>query len=861
MDRWLLGFIVGAILSLLPPKVPALFYECLLIFVIIIGVLFKQWRVFACLCFGALWVLNHGDAYNSIWRDNEINSEQFFRQQHQALIEITDIPVATQTGLRFTGLIKKLEQQPLARPIKVRLSINNRYFPKNYTFQSQSQSHKNSQAQYHDDGNKSTKYRFDNLPIALHQGDVLNTKIKFKPAHGLANQGGFNYQRWLRANGIHATGYIVLKKFEATRALTKQSSQFAGVAHYSVDHSIGKSVREQLYQRVKSLTQGLSQQPLVLALLFGERSLFDEQTWQVLQATGTQHLVAISGLHVGLVVAIAYGFAKILIRVIPFYLLSARGRQVVTQRNSQFFLLSFSTLVTVFYCYLAGFSLPTVRALIFFLLFVISPLLPIRLSPTRLILLSVVVTIILIPSSVYSVSFWLSYLAVAAIMLVYWRFGFWLGKVPRRYPKVVKNIAGFMLIQIGIVILLMPVTALLFGQISTISVLANSVALPIVGLVVMPLLFIAMLLLAFGEPLFSLVANIANAVLEWLWLFLQWLSHIPSASLSLSSKQTLVICVLVLIGTLLAVFRFQRASSGYWRNSVQGKSSSKSSAILPTSVALGAIVLLSGYVPSSNRDWQVTVLDVGQGLAIVISKGDKAILYDTGNAYPSGWNLADQAVLPYLKYHGLTLDYFIVSHDDSDHAAGAPQVVTAYPDAKLIFNGELPFIVATKTHPCQQGQTLDWQGLSLTMLWPEKRAAEHNDDSCVVRISDGKASVLLTGDITKKVERQLIRDTSGLGLASDIVVAPHHGSKSSSSKDFIKHLNAKAVVFSAGYLNQWKMPSQQVVARYQDTNTQVFSTAHDGMVKFSMSATSGYEQKGWQVSTYRADISPYWFNN
>ena len=848
MDRWLLGFIVGAILSLLPPHVPALFYECLLIFVITIGVLIKRWRLLACICCGALWVLNHGSAYNSIWRDNEIYGEQFFRQQHSALIEVVDIPVTTETGVRFIGLVTKLEQRFLARPINVRLNLSHRYLKQPIL----STDGKNSRAS----------------PLTgLRQGDLLTANIKFKPAHGLGNQGGFNYQRWLRTKGIHATGYIVLPSVKYD--------------------SLGQSMREQLYLRIKTLTEAFSQQALILALLFGERSLFDKQIWAVLQATGTQHLVAISGLHVGLVVAIAYFFARAILRLAPLRLLSVSTKLMLSKRNTQFSILAFSTVAAVFYSYLAGFAIPTVRALIFFLLLAASQLLPLRLSPTRLILLSAVVTIILIPSSVYTTSFWLSYCAVAAIMLVYWRFGFWLAKVPQKFPSIFKKAMGFMLIQVGIVILLMPVTAISFGQLSTISVLANSVALPVVGLVVMPLLFVAFLLLMIGEPLFKIVATSANEVLNWLWLFLQWLSQMPNAIFSLSNEQVLSLGLLVLTLMLLMMFVPKP-----WPQKVAGKvTKQRNKGLLSRGVAITAVVVpvvvpvvywpSTDHFSGENQEWQVTVLDVGQGLAVVIRRGGKAILYDTGNAYPSGWNLAEQAVLPYLKHQGVTLDYLIISHDDSDHAAGASQVLNAYPEAKLVFNGQLKNlsaeykivsqqVIGQKTNGqqinsqqivCQQGQNIMWQGLTLAMLWPKKIVAEHNDDSCVIRISDGENALLLTGDITKKVERQLIKYASSKGLTADIVIAPHHGSKSSSTKDFIKHLKASAVVFSAGYLNQWKMPNQQVVARYQNANVQVFSTADDGMVQFTMSANRGKDAKAWQVSTYRADISPYWFNN
>jgi len=251
-----------------------------------------------------------------------------------------------------------------------------------------------------------------------------------------------------------------------------------------------------------------------------------------------------------------------------------------------------------------------------------------------------------------------------------------------------------------------------------------------------------------------------------------------------------------------------------------------------------------------SKNWQLVVFDVGQGLSVLIQQDNKAILYDTGASYASGFNMIEAVVLPYLQHADIKqLDKVIISHSDNDHAGGLAVLQQSIPINELIYN-----MKKNKSgRVCIQGGTFDWQGLSLETLWPEKAISKENDDSCVLLISDGKSKVLLTGDISKKVEAKLI--TKYPQLHADVLVVPHHGSKTSSSSAFISHLNPKFAIVSAGFLNRWHMPVSEVTNRYQNNNVLLLNSAESGQIIFNFS------DEGISKQTYRDDLWPFWFAN
>ena len=252
-------------------------------------------------------------------------------------------------------------------------------------------------------------------------------------------------------------------------------------------------------------------------------------------------------------------------------------------------------------------------------------------------------------------------------------------------------------------------------------------------------------------------------------------------------------------------------------------------------------------------------------MSVVIERNGRAILYDTGAGYPSGFNMLESVISPYFQYRGIeTIDHLILSHADNDHAGGL-----SFIDKQVALNkisvGKIKYNESSKIikqysfaekGSCKQGDDFTWQGLTFSVLWPVTIQDKENDNSCVINISDGKYNVLLTGDISRKVEKLLIAmpDISNK-LKADVIIAPHHGSKTSSSLRFIEAVKPVAVIFSAGFLNRWHMPNKAVLKRYKKFNVAPYSTAEQGMIQIKV------EQQGLEIESYREHINPYWFAN
>ncbi|MFD2168322.1 DNA internalization-related competence protein ComEC/Rec2 [Thalassotalea euphylliae] len=795
MERWLISFLMGAILSLLTPKVPALFYECLLIVLLIGAIKYHTLRNIFCFLMGVTWLWFSGHQYQQIWSNNQLNVNSVSYQKYDAKLTVINIPALKSDTWQFTAQVTHLDTKPLNEPIIARLY-------------------------WQPDKTSGTN--------TLEQGAIVHAVIKLKPAHGTANPGNFNRIRWLKEQGIHATGHI------------KRNSDI------SIEHK-GSNLRTSLFHGIEGATENISQRHLVLALLFGERAGFSHETWQVLQKTGTAHLVAISGLHIGLVVGFVFTIGLITLRILPRFILDTK-KQPLQSRNVIGFLWYFSICAAWGYSYLAGFSLPTIRSLIFVVVLALANLSAIRLSLRQVILIAASVTVLLIPSSIYSPSFWLSYIAVSIIGFLYWRFKHAIYRGNRWLAPIV----NLVLLQLGLIVFMAPVSAFLFQQASLMSLPANLVALPVVSFLVMPLLFLGLIMEVLLSGAGLEVFKLADGLLNLLWGYLSWLSSYQLSAFTTGSNKVLIISFIVLVILLATLFK----------PTVSRKKLLASGALLLT---LGTA---SGFkFGQQSSTWYADVIDVGQGLAVVIRRNNTILLYDTGNKFPNGFSAAERDIIPYLKHLGVAhIDWLVVSHDDSDHAGGMDVINSQYKISNVMFNGaysEKLFkkisieqgvgYVKQMPQNCIAGDVINWQDLTVKVLWPLAQKADENDDSCVLHISDGEQSLLLTGDISKKVEKQLLSLYPNIKV--DVLVIPHHGSLSSSSKPFLSTLRPKVAIYSAGRFNQWRMPRPEVQARYQHFGIQTYNTADNGMVSIT------FADEKMSVTRFRQDVRPYWTSN
>lgn len=657
---------------------------------------------------------------------------------------------------------------------------------------------------------KKVRLNWYELDKPVRPGERWRLLLRLKRPHGFANPGGFDYEGWLFRHGIGATGYV--RRDEGNRRL-----QAARLSH------LLDQWRYRLLTRLQAQLDGNPQQGYLLALIMGERSDINDRQWQLLSATGTNHLFVISGLHVGFVALCGYWL---------FFMVSRWFLWGPPRIAAQHVGVSGALLLSSAYAALAGFSLPTQRALIMLLVMLVSRLCYRQGSVWYSFVLALFAVLLWDPLAGCSAGFWLSFGAVGVLLYAfgkrtdsrgfYWR---WLR------PQWVVFVA------------FVPVLLFFFQQASLVSPVANVLAIPLVGLVIVPLCLLVVLLQILGDAfsisIFQLWAGglleLASYCLQWVFAYLQVLADLSWANW----KHALSIWWLlpVLPGVLLLLA--PRGLPGRW---------------------LGVLCFLplfasNNFAPTKGA-FEVTVLDVGQGLAVLVRTEAHQLLYDTGARFSDQLDAASAVILPFLRQAGIeTLDRVVVSHGDNDHAGALPPLLEQVPVRHIISGASELQAGGVPITKCQSGDDWSWDGVRFEVMQADAITwRNENNRSCVLRISNGQHSVLLTGDIEVEAEAFLV-GRYGVGLKSDVLLAPHHGSLTSSGEDFIEAVAPGQVIFSSGYRNRFGHPHEKVVARYQRRGIAMLNTAESGAIRLY----SDNETRNLQLEKYRQSFRRYWF--
>lgn len=755
MERWICCFLLGVFSSLLWPELPSVYLITLLVFSVLL-----LWRIklknFAAIMLGIAWIGSVGQWFSQWQLPSQDISEKIFVTGH-----VTNLIDFSQDNdfVRFNFSVSQFK--------------DNRFF----LFK------------------PNLRLTWRHPEALLQQGQKLEMLVKLKPANGLRNQGGFDYQKWLMTEKIQATGYVV-----------------SDASNLIVDDSV--AWRQQVFNKINLLTDDFEHQRYLLALLLGYRGDLERTDWRLLQQTGTSHLIAISGLHLGLISL----FALVAIRTLSSVVLML----VRTAHFNRFwFELIASILLVIGYAWLAGFSLPTLRALIVTLILFVVLMVGSRWSLISAFLACLFAVSLLSPLSIYTSSFWLSFSAVGIIVFLLWRYRW---TAPQSKNKL-KWIKPFLLFQLALSTLMIPVSAIFFNELSLLSPLANLIAVPLIGFIVLPLCLLATISSFVSIDLSILIFKFADFFLS---VYTNWLTVLTALQPEpFVLKHIPVIAWFLFIGfvlmNMLPLHKNQRVIS---------------------LLLLAPLISHASNLPKPF--WRIDVLDVGQGLSVVVQKNNRAIVYDVGAAYPTGFNMADSAVTPFLRHQGIRqVDKLFISHKDNDHAGSLEYFLLQFEVSQVYFNqGEHNPCLATN-------EALVWQSLKIEFLHPLKADySSENNNSCVIKISDQKFSVLLAGDIEKSVEQTLA--TSQINLQSSLLIAPHHGSATSSSVQFIEAVQPEFTVFSSGFYNHWGFPRQEVVERYYQKKIKTFNTAEKGQISFIV-------KDDIEVKTFADDWSPHWY--
>ena len=565
-------------------------------------------------------------------------------------------------------------------------------------------------------------------------------------------------------------------------------------------------LRQRLIDSSSEQFRSLRWPSILLALAFGESKTMPEEVRLVLQQTGTAHLMAISGLHISL--AALFGW------------LLARAGQIFLPMGwiSPALPLTVSWLTAAGYVWLSGANFPAIRALLALSLWLVLRIRGVRCSPWQVWLWCVGLILLTDPLAVLSSSLWLSCLAVAA--LIFW---FQWAPLPTRFQSGWSwSWLRWLHLQFGMTLLLLPLQWGLFHGANPWSLPANLWAVPLVSFFTTPLV-LAAVCLCFWPAASRLLWTLADASLGVVFAPLPALQRgwmeLTDAGILVSGCGWLAVLL----------WRF-----GWWRTY----------RLNMVAVAL----LLAPREKADTPRWRLDMLDVGHGLAIAIERNGKALLYDTGAGWRGG-DIGKAEIVPYLKWRGLTPEAIMLSHSHQDHIGGLATL-------KHVYSG-IPVASSYRRHdhrPCVRGQSWRWQGMQFSVLWPPAQVNKAgNDDSCVLKIDDGRYSVLLTGDIEGPAERALVK-TARAQLRADILQVPHHGSKTSSSRGFLAAVRPDAALASAARFSPWRLPAPAVMARYRRHGIPWYDTAHSGQLSVRF-----YHDK-WVIKGYREQIMPRWYH-
>ncbi|MCC7198127.1 MAG: DNA internalization-related competence protein ComEC/Rec2 [Gammaproteobacteria bacterium] len=635
-------------------------------------------------------------------------------------------------------------------------------------------------------------------------GEAWQLQVRLRCRRSLRNPAGADRELALLADRIGATGYL------SGRSPARRLDD--GAHHRPVQR-----LRAHIAERIAALMRDSPEAGIVQGLAVGVRGKLSDEQWRVLSVSGTAHLVAISGLHVT-------AFALTTLALSGFVLRFGQPRWLSRRRV----LVDAALLIGVAggYTLLAGAALPALRTLAMLSVAVAFRVARREQRSTGILAASAFVLLAADPLALLQAGFWLSFVATAALVIA--------------APPGAGAIGGFVRAQAAVTLALAPVSVIVFGFLSVVGPVANAVAIPAFSVLLLPLTLAGVALL----PVWETGAAWAFAATGWMiakgWPLLEWLVALPAAAWRVPQPPAwLAAAALVAV---LAALALRQAAIG--------------AACL---VIVVASLLRAPAVPPPGA-LDAIVLDVGQGLAVVLRTTHRVLVFDAGPRWRGGGSAGEAVVLPYLRAQGVRrIDMLVLSHDDADHAGGATALLAAMPVTQLL-RGAGSFADGPAGTGCRRGQRWRWDGVSFEVLHPgEGESWDDNEGSCVLRVTTETASLLLVADVGRLAEDSLTARPELRGrLQADVALVGHHGSRSSSSQAWVDAVQPRWALVSAGFGNRWGMPRAEVLARWRAGGATARGTQDEGALRLRlpaagmMAAPAGQaasERRWWHVRT------------
>jgi competence protein ComEC len=640
-------------------------------------------------------------------------------------------------------------------------------------------------------------------PLDLHAGERWQFTVRLKQPHGTSNPYNFDFEAWALERDIRAVGYVHGK------GDNRRLDASVASPGYTIER-----IRESVRTHFKNTLGDAPYTGVLSALAIGDQASISSTQWQIFTRTGVNHLMSISGLHITMLAGFAFALTYWLWRR------SARLTLLLPARKAAS-LIGF--VVALGYALLAGYGVPAQRTVYMLATVAIALWSSRNIAPSQLLAAALMVVLLLDPWAVLSPGFWLSFGAVALIFYVTAnRLGssHWLIEYGR--------------VQWAMSIGLIPLLLALFQQVSLVSPIANAFAIPLVSFIVVPLTLLGALL-----P-FDWLLQLAHQSMSVCMMALEWLNSFSDAVWTQHAPPAWSIVV--------GMFGI------FWM-------------LLPSGFParwLGTLMLLPMFMsePNTPRDGtlRLFIFDVGQGLAVAAQTKNHALLYDTGPDFNGDADSGNRILIPALRGLGIAkLDKLILTHDDIDHTGGAASIMQAMPVQRIISSLALDHPLVknlANNQRCIAGQSWQWDGITFEILHPTaqnyaQEKIKDNDLGCVLRISNDKHHVLLASDIEKKSEKILLAQ-QGDKLAATLLIVPHHGSKTSSTPDFVAAVHPRYAVFTVGYRNRFRHPNADVYERYREAGSNLLRSDEDGLLSITV------QGENFTVEKYRQSHARYW---
>jgi competence protein ComEC len=625
-------------------------------------------------------------------------------------------------------------------------------------------------------------------PVSVGLGDIWQLEVRLRRPRGNSNPGTQDYEAWLFRERVGASGYVV----SGHRNVLLKSDTSVGL----------ERLRINFLRKAQTILADDAAIAVVVAVAIGTRHLITADEWDRYARTGTSHLIAISGLHIGLA-------------AIATYLLASGIFCIFGHRNHHMTSLVVALLVACAYAAISGFAVPARRALL--MLAMVTALLVARreVRPRRILAAVAMAITLADPIAVTEPGFQLSFAAVAIL--------FWFAKQTRArsistWQRPLIAFRALVYMQFLLLIGLLPLTVLIFGRVSVVAPLINLIAVPLFSFVTVPFVLVSLALPDVLHAASSFVLIIAAKSIHFLEQIISLAAAYRFSSIYTASLDGVAALLLLLPIFWLVLPPGWPARHVAW---------------------LGVVSILLWRPSSPPADCvDIRVLDVGQGLSLVLETRDNVLVYDAGPSWQNGGSAGERVLLPYLRSRGITrVDRLMVSHSDLDHAGGVQTLIRGIFVGDILSGEELPWI-GRPIRRCTAGMRWFWNGVRFSVLHPARSATvKGNDASCVLLVEAGDNKALLSGDIESATEAQLVR--TRVLPAVDFVTVPHHGSRTSSIGPFVQSLTPSVAVVSASYGNRWGFPKPDVVARWRSTGAVVINTATSGSIGVRMCAKTG----------------------